>query len=179
VSDAAFDRQVVHDELEQARAAFHELVEGATPAELRRASDGTRWTNDQLLFHMLFGYLIVRTLLGLVRIFGQLPDRFSRVFARVLSAGTRPFHVVNYLGSCGGALVFRGPRLTAKFDRVVASLHRRLDRETDQALASVMRFPQPWDPYFADRMRLFDVYRYGTQHFDHHRRQLTLENRAP
>jgi hypothetical protein len=179
VGDTSFDRIAVHDELEQARAVFHALVSGATPAELRRRSAGTRWTNQQLLFHMLFGYLIVRTLVGLVRTFGRLPDRFSRVFARVLSAGTRPFHVVNYLGSCGGALVFRGPRLIAKCDRVVASLHRRLDRETDQALASVMHFPQPWDPYFADRMRLFDVYRYGTQHFDHHRRQLTLENRAP
>jgi DinB superfamily len=179
VSDAAFDRQAVHDELERARAAFHALVEEAPPAELRRPSQGTRWTNQQLLFHMLFGYLIVRTLLGLVRTFGRLPDRFSRVFAWVLSAGTRPFHVVNYLGSCGGALVFRGPRLISKFDRAIASLHRRLDRETDQALGGVMHFPEAWDPYFADRMRLFDVYRYGTQHFEHHRRQLTLENRVP
>jgi len=146
---------------------------------LRRRSLGTRWTNQQLLFHMLFGYLVVRTLLGLVRTFGRLPGSFSRVFARVLSAGTRPFHVVNYLGSCGGALVFRGPGLTAKLDLVIASLHRRLDRETDRALASVMHFPQPWDPYFNDRMRLFDVYHYGTQHFDHHLRQLTLEDREP
>jgi hypothetical protein len=168
------DRQAVHDELEQARATFHALVAPATPADLRRGTNGTRWTNQQLLFHMLFGYLIVRTLLGLVRTFGRLPDRASLVFARVLSAGTRPFHVVNYLGSCGGALVFRGPRLTAKFDRVIASLHRRLDRETDRALASVMHFPEPLDPYFRDRMRLYDVYRYGTLHFDHHRRQLTL-----
>ena len=53
---------------------------------------------------MLFGYLIVRTLLGLVRMFGRLPDSYSRVFAACLNSGTRPFHVVNYLGSCGGTL---------------------------------------------------------------------------
>lgn len=168
------DRKAVHDELERARATFHALVAQATPTELHRGSEGTRWTNQQLLFHMLFGYLVVRTLLSLVRTFGRLPDGFSRTFARGLNAGTRPFHVVNYLGSCGGAVVFRGPRLTAKFDRVVASLHRRLDRESDQALRAVMHFPVSWDPFFQDRMSLLDVYHYATQHFDFHRRQLTV-----
>ena len=118
---AALDRQTVHEELERARATLHALVADASPADLRRASDGTRWTNGQLLFHMVLGYMVVRALLGLVRTFGGLPDGFSRVFAGALDAGTRPFHVVNYLGSCGGALVFRGGRLTRRLDRTVAS----------------------------------------------------------
>jgi hypothetical protein len=175
VGEPTIDRNAVHDELEQARAEFHALISRATPTELRRGSAGTRWTNQQLLFHMLFGYVVVRTLLGLVRMFGRLPDGLSRAFARVLNAGTRPFHVVNYLGSCGGALVFHGQRLTAMFDRVVASLHRRLDRESDETLRAVMHFPVSWDPFFQDRMRLLDVYHFGTQHFDFHRRQLTLD----
>ena len=58
------DRQVAHAELERARTEFAALVERAGPGDLRRPSHGTRWTNEQLLFHMLFGYLIVRTLLG-------------------------------------------------------------------------------------------------------------------
>ncbi|MDT5255639.1 MAG: hypothetical protein QOD10_719 [Mycobacterium sp.] len=37
-----------------------------------------------------------------------------------------------------------------------------------------MRFPTRWDPYFAERMSLADVYHYATVHFDHHRRQLTI-----
>jgi hypothetical protein len=39
-------RQAVHDELEGTRAAFRRLVEGTTPAELRRLTHGTRWTNE-------------------------------------------------------------------------------------------------------------------------------------
>ena len=31
-----------------------------------------------------------------------------------------------------------------------------------------------WDPYFREYMTLADVYRYPGQHYDHHRRQLTL-----
>jgi hypothetical protein len=37
-----------------------------------------------------------------------------------------------------------------------------------------MSFPTAWDPYFAPTMTVLDVYHYGTQHFNHHRRQLTL-----
>lgn len=168
------DRQSIHDEMDGARAEFRRLLADAAAADLRRQSDGTRWTNQELLFHMLFGYLIVRSLLGMVRILGRAPDRVSRGFAATLNAGTRPFHVVNYLGSCGGARVFHGSRLAAKFDRTIASLHRHLDAESDAALGRGMHFPVRWDPYFGDVMTLAEVYHYGTQHFDHHRRQLTI-----
>jgi hypothetical protein len=64
--------------MDQARLDYRRLISDAAPADLRRPSDGTRWTNQQLLFHMLLGYLIVRTLLGLVRVFGLLPDGASK-----------------------------------------------------------------------------------------------------
>ena len=169
------DRQSVQAELQRARAELRALATNASPADLRRRSSGTRWTDGQLLFHMVFGYMIVRALLPLVRLFDRLPDRAGRAFAGVLNAGRRPFHAVNYLGSCGGALVFHGDRLTRRLDRTVDSLHRRLDRETDEALARRMHFPVGWDPFFDDTMSLAQVYRYGTQHYDFHRHQLTLE----
>jgi DinB superfamily len=160
--------------MERSRATVHRLLAQASATDLHRASNGTRWTNQQLLYHMVFGYMIVRALLGLVRTFDRLPDGFGQAFARTLNAGTRPFHAVNYLGSCGGALIFHGPRLARQADRTIAALHRRLDRESDEALTRRMHFPTGWDPFFADTMSLLDVYHYGTQHFDFHQRQLTL-----
>lgn len=168
------DRKSVHAELDLAGAELRTLITAASSADLRRGSAGTRWTNEQLLFHMVFGYMIVNVLLPLVRLFGRLPDRFSRTFAGVLNAGRRPFHVVNYLGSCGGALVFHGPRLIRKMDRTVATLHRKLNAETDETLTRRMHFPVDWDPFFTDRITLLAVYHYGTQHFEFHRQQLTL-----
>ena len=173
------DLPAVHDELERARSALHQLASQASPSDLKRLTAGTRWTNQQLLFHMVFGYLIVLRLLPLVRLFGRLPDGWSRRFAHGLNATRRPFHVVNYLGSCGGAMVFRGPRLERRADRVIAALHRHLDRETEQSLARRMHFPVDWDPFFHDTMTLLDVYRYGTEHFDFHARQLTLGRSGP
>jgi hypothetical protein len=168
------DRQRIHDELERVRVDLHLLVTGATPADLRRRTNGTRWTNQQMLWHMAFGYLIVCRLLPLVRLFGRLPDSFSRTFAAVLNAGTRPFHAINYLGSCGGALVFRGPRLSRQLDHTIDLLHRRLDSEPEEALTRRMHFPVGWDPYFRETMTLEQVYAYGTQHYDFHRAQLTF-----
>src|SRR5262245_14607904 len=102
------DREVVHRELEEARSSFHRLVAGASEAELRRPSDGTRWTNKELLFHMLLGYLILRALRRLILLFGRLPPGVSRAYARLLNEGTRPFDAVNYLGSrAGGTLSTR------------------------------------------------------------------------
>ena len=60
-------------EMERVRVDFHNLIDGATTAELRAGSDGTKWTNGTLLFHMLFGYLLVHNLLPLVKVLASLP----------------------------------------------------------------------------------------------------------
>jgi hypothetical protein len=168
------DRETVHRELDAARATFHDLVASASAADLRRRSAGTRWTNKQLLFHMLLGFLILRALTGLVRVFGRLPDGVSRGYARFLNAATRPFDVVNYLGSAAGGATLTTHRMTVMFDRVIAKLHARVDAETDADLARGMHYPTRWDPFFTDYMTLADVYRFPTRHFHFHRRQLTI-----
>jgi hypothetical protein len=168
------DREEICAELDRVRADFRSLLDTATVAELRRPSDGTRWTNEQLLFHMLFGYLLVWNLRFLVRGFARLPDGASRRFAAALDAASRPFHVVNYVGSLGGARLLGYSGMERLMDRVVDGLKTSLRRESTTALGRGMHFPVGWDPYFTDYMTLRDVYHYPTQHYDHHRRQLTL-----
>lgn len=170
------DKQAVHDELERARASFHQLLETATPAQLAQASDGTRWTNRQLLFHMLFGYLLIPTLLIVTRLLNRLPPSVSTAFARALNAATRPFDIVNYLGSCLGARLLTTTTMATQCDRIIATLHRRLDTNTDEALRRGMPYPTRWDPFFTDYMTIADLYHYPTQHFTFHQHQLTLTN---
>lgn len=166
------NRGDIQAELRRAQTDFHDLVARATPQDLRRRTDATRWTNRQLLWHMVFGYLIVRTLLPLVRALGRLGH--SRGFAAVLDAAHRPFHLINYAGSAGGGLLLTPHRMAAIMDATINALGRKLDEETPTALALTMHFPTRWDPYFQPTMSVLDVYHYGTQHYDHHRRQLTL-----
>ena len=170
----AFDRSLIAADYARAGRQVRDLIAGATPAELRRRSSGTRWTNEQLLFHMVFGYMVVQALLPLVRLISRLPAPIGRGFAAVLNAGTKPFDLVNYWGSCAAALVFNRHRMAAKFDRVSSALLRRLERETERDLARSMPFPTRWDPFFLPTMTLGQLYAYPTQHFDFHRAQLSL-----
>src|SRR5215218_6518012 len=62
------DRQRIHAEMERVRADLHDLVAHASESDLGRRTSETRWTNGQLLWHMAFGYLLVRRLLPLVRL---------------------------------------------------------------------------------------------------------------
>ncbi|MFI6147479.1 DinB family protein [Streptomyces sp. NPDC051109] len=168
------DRQLIHDELDRARVEFHQLLDAAKPADLSLPTRGTRWTNEQLLFHMLFGYILIRPLLALMRIFGQLPHGVSRAFSRLLNSATRPFDVINYLGPVAAVRVYGHRRMGAKLDGVIAGLHRHLDAAPEAAFTLGMHYPVRWDPFFRDFMTVTDLYHYPAQHFDFHHRQLTL-----
>ena len=168
------DKEQICADLTRVREDFRELVDTATVAELRKRTNGTKWNNEQLLFHMLFGYLLVRNLRILVWVFSRLPDDASRRFAALLNAGTRPFHVINYAGSLFGARTLGYARMERLMDRVLSDLDKSVRAQPERALDRGMHFPVGWDPYFKDFMTLRDVYQYPTQHYDHHRRQLTL-----
>jgi hypothetical protein len=167
------DRRDIDADLERVAGDFHELLDAATPVDLPAPTNGTRWTNEQLLFHMLFGFLLVRTLLILVKAFGRLPAVVSRAFAAALNAGTRPFHAVNYLSALPGPRLLRGRAMAGLMDRTIRHLRARLGRESDRTLAVAMHFPVGWDPYLKHVMTVADLYAYPIQHYDHHRRQLT------
>jgi hypothetical protein len=131
------DRAAIATDLERARTEFHHLL---AEAERHDAWDtttcGTHWTNEQLMFHMVFGYMIVQRLLLLLKLFSRLPDQVSRVFAGLLTAATKPFDVINYYGSCAAALIYNRRRMGAKMDRVIAALQRKLAREPPTTVRS-------------------------------------------
>lgn len=175
-----FDKQLVHDELDRIQADVHHLLTTATPADLARPTSGTRWTNEQLLFHMLVEYIAVGSpLIGVVRVLGRAPRGVSRALARLQNAATRTVNVINYRGVCAATRIYGLARMSARFDRVVTALHRRLDQETTASLGRGMNFPVRWDPFFKDYMTIADIYRYPTQHYEFHRRQLTIGSAEP
>jgi hypothetical protein len=170
------NRRDIDADREKVAIDFRRLLDAATVVELRAPTNGTKWTNQQLLFHMLFGFLLVRTLLVLVKALSRLPAGTSRTFAAVLNACTRPFHVINYLSALPGAWLLSGLAMGRLMDRIIDHFRASLGRESDRSLAQSMHFPVGWDPYFKDVMTIADVYSYPTQHYEHHRRQLTVRH---
>jgi hypothetical protein len=169
-------RAAIREELLAAAAHFRRLCETAGPQRLELRTEGTRWTNREMLFHLLIGYLVVRTLLPLVWLLTRMPLAVRRGFAATLNAGARPFHLVNYLGSVGGGHVLSLPRTASLFDRTCRRLADRLAHASDADLARTTPFPARWDPFFTDRMSLLDIYHYPWQHFAFHEQQLTLRD---
>ncbi|MEU6586499.1 DinB family protein [Nocardia sp. NPDC046763] len=168
------ERDALAADLERARVDFHRLLAVTGEGEWAAPSSGTRWTNEELLFHMVFGYMIVQKLLVLFRVFGRLPSDVGRAHARMLDAATGPFDWINFHGTRVAARVYNRHRMGAKMDRVIASLQRSLQRESDANFARAMAYPARWDPYFRDSMPLAAIYTYPGQHYDHHRNQLTI-----
>ena len=118
------DREAIYEELRRVRVTFRHLIEEASPADLARASSGTRWTSQQLLLRMLLGYLITPALIVLAGTFARLPAGASRVYGRLLNAATGLFDWVNYLGSYAGARAVPRRRLAGQLDRVTLALER-------------------------------------------------------
>jgi hypothetical protein len=124
-----FSRASVAVEYERASREFHALLSSSSRVDLKAPSLRTRWTNEELLFHMLFGYMILWTLLGLVRFVSRMPAPVGRGFARVLNAFTRPFDIVELLEISMGC-------------------------ETELNLDRGMPYPTRWDPFFTEFMSL-------------------------
>ena len=172
---ADLNRDDIHRELTRAPANYRALLAAAACDRLPAKTDGTRWTNREMLFHLLLGYLVVRSLLPLVRLVSRLPPGVGRRFAATLNAGARPFHLVNFLGSVAGGHALSLPRMAGLFDRTCAGLARGLAQCGDADLRRGMPFPKRWDPFFTDHMTILDVYHYPLQHYQFHRGQLTLD----
>ncbi|GAA3325540.1 MULTISPECIES: DinB family protein [Micrococcaceae] len=168
------DRERILAQYARAEHQLRDWLAQASPSDLGRRSKGTRWNNEELLFHMVFGYMVARALLPLHRVLSRLPTPVSAGFAAALDAASVPFDAVNYWGSKAAARFYNRHRMAARLHRVLAVLGRKLESESPAALSRAMPFPTRWDPFFTRAMTLAQLYAYPTEHFDFHAGQLDL-----
>jgi hypothetical protein len=160
-------------ELDEARAAFHAAL-GAMPSESWRAPSRNRgWTNAELCFHMLLGFILVPPLLRIMRWMALLPAWCDRGFAWLLDGATPLFNRVNALGPRVGARLLSRDAMARVFDRVHSRILRRLGEMEARDLERRMRYPTRWDPRFRAVMTAEDLLRYPSMHLEHHLRQLS------
>ncbi len=163
-------------ELEAARATFHAVLASLSDAQLKQRSKNPAWTNQQLVFHMAFGFFLLPSLIRIVLVLRRLPRPVSQLFARLLNSATVPF---NWINAAGPALVgtrFTRRALGATFDRVHAHVLRRIDAIREADLELGMYYPDRWEPLFQDYMTLEDILRYPVLHVRSHLQHI---NHAP
>jgi hypothetical protein len=159
-------------ELEGARREFHSMVATISERGWTQPSHNPGWTNGQVLFHVLLGFLLVPPLARLLVIFGHLPQIVGRAFAGVLNLSTPIFHWVNAFGPRGAARALGPDGVVRRFDRVHNIILRRLAQVRQEQWSLTMPYPTRWDPRFRSDMRLEDLFRYPVLHLRHHRDQL-------
>jgi hypothetical protein len=171
-------RATLRADLAASHATFHALLDTLSDADLRAPSRNPGWTNGEVLWHMVFGFVILAALAPLVHVWGRLPRRYSMRFARLLNALTGPFNQVNAWGARGGARVYTRRRIAPKFDRAYAAILRLVDTASAEDWARGMHYPTRWDALFHDYMTLEDLCHYPVAHFAFHLDQLAPPRRA-
>jgi hypothetical protein len=164
--------------LESARSTFHMLIESISEDDLRRKSNNPGWTNGQILFHMAFGFILLPSLVRMIRFWALFPTGYSRPFAAVLDASTPAFNWINGLGPRFGARVYSGPALARKYDRTHARILKILDSTRPQDMALGMHYPKRWDPLFDGYLTLERLFRYPADHLRSHVAQLSRRDQT-
>ena len=154
---------------------FDALVGGTRVDELGRPTQGTRWTNEQLLFHMWFGQRIARAFVPMLGGFSRLPPRASVGWSHLLGVLTRPYDWVNFAAPVAGTRVVPLRRVRQWMHQDTDWLVGWGDRASAEELARGMTVPVSWDPYFIPWMSRLDVLEWAPKHYRHHRAQLTLD----
>lgn len=155
-------------------ADFRNILLGASDDELDLPSIGTRWTNRQLLFHMVLGQNITLAGIPLLGLFSHLPPPASRTWSRLLDSCARPYNWVNWAGSAAGGRVLKPAGMLRMMDRTTAVIVNWYGHANQDALGRGMTMPTAWDPYFMPWMSRRDVLEWAPKHYRHHRAQLSL-----
>ncbi|MEO5315175.1 DinB family protein [Pseudarthrobacter sp. CC12] len=164
----------VKAELLWTAADFRSIVLRALADELDLPSSGTRWTNRQLLFHMVLGQNIALLGIPLLGLFSRLPPAASRNWSRLLEACLGPYNWVTWAGSAAAGQVLKPQSMLRMMDRTTGTIVNWYDRADEEALERGMTMPLSWDPYFASWMNRRAILGWAPKHYRHHRKQLTL-----
>ncbi|TAK12880.1 MAG: DinB family protein [Anaerolineae bacterium] len=165
-------KEDLRTELMAAQGSFHKVLESMTPEGWSKQSLNPGWSNGEILVHMTFGFVVVRVLLPMARLWGRLPKGSSRPFAWLLNAGTRPFNWVNGLGARAQGKVVQPRWIGGIFDRTLAALLKQMESIRPEEWQRGMYYPARWDPNFSEFMTLEKLLRYPVRHFKFHLGQL-------
>jgi hypothetical protein len=173
------DGAALLEQLEQARAEFHNIRATLSEQDWRAPSLNRGWTNGEVMFHVTLGFIVVSRLVGLTRLLSRLPAGFSLVFATILNFFSPVFNRVNALGARGGARIFSRERIGSRFDRAHARLVAIVGQMSEDEWSAGMYYPAKWDSLFRKYMTIDEVVAYPVKHLRFHGAQLSRPLSAP
>src|SRR5215213_4472758 len=159
-------RRAIKSRLAQTRSEFHILLDSFSDGDLEKRSNNEGWTNGEILFHMMFAFILILTLVPMMRFWSRLPNPYSKKFADILNFFIMPFNWINGLAPRAGGKIFARSRLGIWFDKFYASIIRLVDSVKENEWESGMYYPDKWDPLFDEYMTLEKLFYYPIRHFE-------------
>ncbi len=168
----------IKSELEKTRCKFQEILNSMNADSLNKPSKNLAWSNGEVVFHMTFAYMLIPRLWWIMKLFTHLPRPFSKAFAGILTFFTPLYEVVNKYLPKFGAKLYPLNKLGRKYDKVHASIIRKLNSMKPEDLELGMYYPQRWDKSnFKEYMTMKEVFLWSTIHFQYHlKRHLNIVN---
>src|SRR6266496_4682471 len=166
-------RRAIRISFDQAHSEFHQLVNSLSENDLNRQSKNEGWTNGEILFHIMFAFILILTLGPMIRFWSRLPKRYSKVFANILNFSTVTFNWINGFAPRMGNKVFTRSRYGKIFDKVYAHLIELLSSIKDNEWNSGMYYPDKWEPLFDEFMTLEKLFYYPIRHLEFHVGQIS------
>src|SRR6266536_6160238 len=106
-------------DIESARLTFHLLVNSLPDSALNKRSANPGWTNGQIIWHIVFAFILTPILIVILRFFGRLPRRWSKLFASALNYSTPVFNLVNAIGPRIAVKIFPRKLIVKLFDHII------------------------------------------------------------
>lgn len=165
-------KQKIRNEFEVTREEYHSLLKSFSENDLKRRSNNQGWTNKEVLFHILLGFIVVTLLFPMVKLFAKLPNTYSKIFASMLNASTPIFNFLNAFGARIGGKIFSVSALDKKFSQTIDNLLRKLETVKEEEWEKGMYFPHKWDGLFDEYMTNEKLFHYPVSHFKFHLKQI-------
>lgn len=167
-------REKILNQLNEASASFHALLDSLSPQDFQKQSLNKGWTNGEIMAHIVFGFVIVVVLLPMAQVWGKLPKNLSKPFAWLLNSLTRPFNWINALGARGQGKVFTYNWIGKIYDYAYFLLIKKITSIKENEWEHGMYYPTKWDANFDEFMTLEKLFYYPIKHFEFHQKQISF-----
>jgi hypothetical protein len=158
-------RDELRREIEDTRAAFHELLDAVPDDALSRPSDNSAWTIGAVLHHMSLAPRLMVADVGMIT--GQ--SSAYRLIPKIVPRSL--FDWVNKVYTRYGARSASRQSLADEYDDATSKILRTLESVNDEDFMKAATYPG-WDPLLSGDTTLVQLFHYVKAHFEVHQQQI-------
>ncbi|MDX1414441.1 MAG: DinB family protein [Candidatus Promineifilaceae bacterium] len=158
-------RDELRHEIEETRAAFHQLLAKIPDEALSRPSDNPAWTIGEVLYHMSLAPRLMVADVSMITSQRNVYQLFIKMIPQSL------FDWVNKIYTRSKGSNLSRQELAAAYDQATAKILQTLHEVKDEDFRKSAAYPG-WDPLLSGEVTLGHLFHYVKAHFEVHEQQI-------